>query len=708
MSVRACFLVMATCVAGACASPEPRTARATFPDNQRIVDADRDPGSWLTHGRTYSEQRFSPLTSLTPESVGGLGLAWSYELRTNRGAEATPLVVDGIMYVTSSWSIVYALDAKSGKELWVYDPEVDKSFGARACCDVVNRGVAYYGGRVFVGTIDGRLIALDAKTGTVAWQQWTIDRNQPYTITGAPRAANGIVFIGNGGADYGVRGHVSAWDARNGYPRWRFYTVPGDPALMPDKAASDSIMGVAAATWTGEWWKLGGGGTVYDAIVFDEEFNQLLIGVGNGSPWNQQVRSPRGGDNLFLASIVAVDASSGVYKWHYQTTPGETWDYNATQPIVLADLTIDGSVRKVAMQAPKNGFFYVLDRRDGRLISAKPFVPMYPTAETPKGMPISWAYGVDQTTGRPLENPEARYLKASAVVRPGPQGAHNWHPMAFSPRTGLVYLPAQELPFEFTAESPFTLRSGFWNTGVMRRPLSDDAAVRAAIKKGASGTLLAWDPVAQKEAWRAPRRGPWNGGTLATAGGLVFQGTVDGQFLAMDAGSGKELWSYDNQAATLAGPISYQIDGEQYVAVLAGNGSVFYLTAPYLAPTEVGSVKGRVYVFKIGGNAPRPALERVQAANTPPPAIASTPEQYTRGAQVYAQYCVACHGAGVIAGGAVPDLRRSPRLADAAIWNRIVVNGELSGRGMPSFRNEITPTDAELIRGYVARQAARP
>ena len=478
----------------------------------------------------------------------------------------------------------------------------------------MNRGVAFYDGRIYVGAIDGRLIALDAKSGAVAWQTSTVDRNHPYTITGAPRAANGLVFIGNGGAEYGVRGYVTAYDARTAAFRWRFYTVPGEPSTMPEKAASDSIMGVAAATWTGEWWKLGGGGTVYDAIVYDEEFDQLIFGVGNGSPWNRQIRSPGGGDNLFLASIVAVDATSGVYKWHYQTAPGDTWDYNATQPIVLADLTIDGAVRKVAMQAPKNGFFYVIDRRDGRLISAKPFVPMYPTAETPKGMAISWAYGLDQTSGRPLENPEARYLKGPTVIRPGPQGAHNWHPMSFNPRTGLVYLPTQELPFEFTTESPFTVRRGFWNTGVSRRPLSDDPAVRAAIKQATSGALVAWDPVAQKEVWRSARRGPWNGGTLATAGGLVFQGTVDGQFLAVDAAGGKELWSHDNQAATLAGPISYEIDGEQYVAVLAGNGSVFYLTAGFLAPSDVGPVKGRVYAFKIGGTAPKPALDRVQAA----------------------------------------------------------------------------------------------
>ena len=385
--------------------------------------------------------------------------------------------------------------------------------------------------------------------------------------------------------------------------RWRFYTVPGDPSKGPDDAASDPVMAKAAATWNGQWWTLGGGGTVWDAIVYDADFNQLIVGVGNGSPWNQQIRSPGGGDNLFLSSIVALDATTGAYKWHYQTTPGDTWDYTATQPIVLAELTIDGKPRKVAMQAPKNGFFYVVDRENGQLISARPFLPMSPAKDTPAGLPISWAYAVDSKTGRPVENPEARYRGAAALVRPGPSGAHNWHPMAFSPQTGLVYLPAQENALGFAHDAEPVTRPGFNNLGITIEPLPDDAAVRAAIKSASKGMLIAWDPVAQREVWRSDRRGPWNGGTLATAGGLVFQGTGDGQFLALDARTGKTLWSTDNQAATLAGPISYEIGGEQYVAVVGGYGGSFFLIEGFVAASEGNALNGRVHVFKLGGTA---------------------------------------------------------------------------------------------------------
>jgi quinohemoprotein ethanol dehydrogenase len=363
--------LLASIALGAAITANAACSREPAPvDTARIAAADSEPGNWLTHGRTYGEQRFSPLTAVDTGTVGRLGLAWSYDLKMNRGAEATPLVVDGVMYVTSAWSILHAIDARTGTGLWVYDPKVDRAVGPKACCDVVNRGVAVYDGKVLVGVIDGRLIAVDAKTGTLAWETVTVDQSQPYTITGAPRAANGLVYIGNGGAEFGVRGYVSAYDVRTGALVWRFYTVPGDPSKGPDRAASDPVMARAAATWNGEWWKGGGGGTVWDAIVYDAELGQLIVGVGNGSPWNREVRSPGGGDNLFLASIVALDAKTGAHKWHYQTTPGESWDYTATQPIVLADLTIDGRRRKVAMQAPKNGFFYVVDRTNGQSSSA--------------------------------------------------------------------------------------------------------------------------------------------------------------------------------------------------------------------------------------------------------------------------------------------------------------------------------------------------
>ena len=675
-------------------------------DTARIVKADTEPGNWLTHGRTYGEQRFSPLKAINTETVSRLGLAWSYDLEMPRGAEATPLVVDGVMYVTSAWSIVHALDARTGQRLWVYDPKVDRAVGAKACCDVVNRGVAAYAGKVFVGVIDGRLVAIDARSGTAVWQVVTVDQSQPYTITGAPRAANGLVYIGNGGAEYGVRGYVSAYDTETGALKWRFYTVPGDPAKGPDGAASDGIMAKATATWNGEWWKGGGGGTVWDAIVYDPEFDQLLVGVGNGSPWNQQIRSPGGGDNLFLASIVALDARSGAYKWHYQTTPGESWDYTATQPIMLADLTIDGVLRKVAMQAPKNGFFYVVDRTNGKLISAKPFLDMRAAKDTPPGAPLAWAYAVDQTTGRPIENPGVRYVTGTSLIHPNPDGGHNWHPMSMSPKTGLVYLPTQDMALGYSTPSAFERQPGLENLGVVIGTFPDDPQARKAIRNSTIAALLAWDPVAQREVWRAKRRGPWNGGTLALAGGLVFQGTVDGQFLAMDAQTGREVWSYDNQAATLAGPISYEVEGEQYVAVPAGYGTAFFLIEGFFAPKEGAPINARVYAFKLGGRAPKPEIVFRRIPTPKPPVIATTDAQYARGGLLYDHHCLVCHGIAAVTGGVLPDLRKSGRLQDARLWQRAVVDGDLASLGMPLFGRYVGAQDAELIRAYVARQAA--
>ena len=702
MTRKAALTIGVLCVSACTSNPPPPGRTGT----ERILAADTEPGSWLTHGRTYGEQRFSPLNKVSTDTVGRLGLAWTYEMKTNRSASATPLVVDGVMYVTSAWSLVYALDAVTGQEQWVYDPKVERAVGAKACCDVANRGVAVYEGKVFVGVIDGRLAALDAKNGSVVWETVTVDQSQPYTITGAPRAANGLVYIGNGGAEYGVRGYVSAYDAKSGNLVWRFYTVPGDPSKGPDGAASDPIIAKAAATWNGEWWKLGGGGTVWDAIVYDHDFNQMIIGVGNGSPWNQQNRSPGGGDNWFLSSIVALDAATGAYKWHYQTTPGDTWDYTATQPIILAELPVDGKARKVAMQAPKNGFFYVVDRENGKLITAQPFLPMSPTTSTPPGVPLSWAYAVDPTTGRPVENPKARYRGGVALVRPGPLGAHNWQPMSFSPETRLVYLPAQDLSFPYAHDASPVTREGFWNLGVLLDPLPDDNAVRAAIKSATKGVLLAWDPVAQREVWRSERRGAWNGGTLATGGGLVFQGTGDGQFLAMDARTGKTVWSADNQAATLAGPISYEIGGEQYIAVVGGHGGSFFLVYGFAATSEGHPINSRVYVFKLDGTAPRPALNLQRAPVARPPVIAINANAYTRAGRLYENNCTVCHGVAAVTGGVLPDLRRSPRLQDAVAWQRAVVDGELAALGMPRFGKYMAAEDAELVRAYVARQAA--
>ena len=435
-------------------SPRPPPQAATGPrldvDGARIADADQEPGNWLSHGRTYDEQRYSPLDQVNDGNVGQLGLAWYYDFDTNRGLEATPIVVDGVMFATGSWSRVYALDARSGELLWQYDPQVPPEWAVHACCDVVNRGVALWQGSVFVGTLDGRLVSLDAASGAVNWSVQTTDRGEPYTITGAPRVVKGKVIIGNGGGEYGVRGYVSAYDAATGELSWRFYTVPGNPADGFENAAMER----AAATWTGEWWQYGGGGTVWDSMAYDPDLDLLYIGVGNGSPWNQQIRSPGGGDNLFLSSIVALNPDNGEYVWHYQTTPGETWDYTATQHLIRADLEVDGVPRKVIVQAPKTGFFYGLDRQNGELVSADPYVQ------------ITWATHVDPETGRPVEVEGARYKEGPALVIPAPYGAHNWHPMAYSPDTGLIYIPAQDVPFVYATDESFTFTPGLWNVGV--------------------------------------------------------------------------------------------------------------------------------------------------------------------------------------------------------------------------------------------------
>ncbi|MDG2410987.1 MAG: PQQ-dependent dehydrogenase, methanol/ethanol family [Halioglobus sp.] len=497
MSIRAAAVIaIVFFLLGSCTGLEKDGSDDTADVNAaRLIAADNEPGSWMSHGRTYDEQRFSPLQEIDSDNVSKLGLAWSYDLETERGIEATSIVVDGVLYVTSAWSIVHALDARTGAPLWRYDPVVAREKGKDACCDAVNRGVAVWKGQVFLGALDGRLIALDAKTGAVNWSIATLDPALPYTITGAPRVVKDKVLIGNGGAEYGVRGYISAYNVSDGSLAWRFYTVPADPSLPFENDA----MEMAAETWNGRWWELGGGGgTVWDSMAYDPELDLLYFGVGNGTPWNQELRSPGGGDNLFLSSIVAVKPDTGEYVWHYQTTPGETWDYTATQHIILADMTIDGDTRKVLMQAPKNGFFYVLDRTNGELISAQNYVD------------ITWATHVDMTTGRPVEEPAARYREEPYLVFPSYLGGHNWHPMSFNPSTGLVYIPVLDFPANYGQPESFRYTPGSGNTGTdgIAGSLPDSQADRNAMRALMQGRLLAWDPVAQKEAWRVEHRGP--------------------------------------------------------------------------------------------------------------------------------------------------------------------------------------------------------
>jgi alcohol dehydrogenase (cytochrome c)/quinohemoprotein ethanol dehydrogenase len=669
------------------------------PQPTAMVDAARitaaQPGEWLSYGRTYDEQRFSPLERIDAGNVAQLGLAWAFDLDTpHRAQEATPLVIDGVMYVTSAWSKLFAVDAKTGREKWRFDPKVPGEAGVNACCDVVNRGVAAWQGKLYLGTLDGRLVAVDAATGKQAWEVLTVPAGSRYTITGAPRVFAGKVLIGNGGAELGVRGYVSAYDADSGKLLWRFYTVPGNPA-QPFEHAD---LAQAAKTWNGEWWRLGGGGTVWDSIVYDPKLDIIYVGVGNGSPWNQKLRSPQGGDNLYLSSIVALKAATGEYLWHFQTTPGETWDYTATQPMILADLTIGGKPRQVLMQAPKNGYFYVLDRVTGEFISGGAYAHM------------NWSTGLDPKTGRPKQSKEARYDQTGkpSLVIPGPGGAHSWQPMSFSPQTGLVYFPVMESGFPFIPAANAVASTRAWATGVDFNAGSMPAIpeARAGAKAGLKGHLVAWDPINQKEVWRAQFQHPWNGGTLATAGNLVFQGNSDGEFAAYRATDGQKLWSAPTQAGVLAAPISYEIDGEQFVAIEVGWGGAFGLAAGELArDSHVASNIPRVLVYKLGGAAQLPALAATPPAKLDPPAEIGDATTWTAGKAVYHTYCGVCHGDAAVSGGVLPDLRLTSINRDPAAWQRIVRGGERTERGMVSFAEVVSVNDAEKVRAYVIHRA---
>ena len=648
----------------------------------RLANADNEPGQWLSVGRNREEQRYSPLKRITTDNVQQLGLTWYADFDTNRGQEASPLMVDGVLYVTTAWSKVFAFDAVTGKALWQYDPKVPGGTGIKGCCDVVNRGVAAWGGRIYVGSYDGRLIALDAKTGKVLWQVVTVDQTKPYTSTGAPRIANGKVIIGNGGSEIGVRGYVSAYDAKDGTLLWRFYTVPGDPS----KPYENEQLRKAAATWNGDlYWKLGGG-TVWDGIAYDARTNLVYFGTANGTPWVAEARSPGGGDNLFLNSIIAVNADTGAYVWHYQTTPAETWDFDATSPVMLADLDLPAGRRHVLMQESKNGFFYVLDAASGQLLSADKFTT------------VTWASHVDMTTGRPVEIAEARFGKTGkpAIVQPGGQGAHSWHPYSFSPRTGLVYMPVVETSTAFAPDPNYVAREGSANTAMGRTSPTIYNDLHSDAPRTSRAYLVAWDPVARRERWRSENRGTIASGVLSTAGGLVFQGAQKGEFAAFRDSDGTKLWSTDPQTGVVAAPISYEIKGVQYIAQLAGYGSRDYYTGN----------KSRLLVYTLGGKAKLPPAAELPPARTfnPPPAFGDE-TLIARGAETFQVHCVMCHETQFGNRGLFPDLRVSPMINSADSFRTIVMDGALEARGMVSFRNRITPVDAEAVRAYLVRRA---
>jgi len=672
--------------------PEPSAAiNSTLVTSDTIIDASNS--GWRSHGRTYSEQRHSPLKRIDTQNISDLGLAWSFDLGTSRGIETTPIVHDGIMYATATWNKVFALDARNGNLLWKFDPNVDKEQASKGCCDVVNRGVAIWGDSVFTATMDGRLISLNAKSGKVNWDINTIDKTKSYTISGAPRIINGKVIIGNGGAELGVRGYVSAYDANTGEMIWRFYTVPGNPA----DGFENATMKMAAETWTGKFWEAGGGGTAWDSMAYDPKLDLLYIGVGNGSPWNHSIRSPDGGDNLFLSSILAVRPNTGEYVWHYQTTPGDNWDYTATQHMILAELEIEGKPRKVIMQAPKNGFFYVIDRETGELLSANNFVP------------VTWATHIDMKTGRPVETDAARYSgKQPSIQLPGPLGAHNWQPMSYSPDTKLVYIPAQEAPWAYVNKPDYKYAEGMWNTGLDfgYGGLSTDKAVFRAAKASLKGRLIAWDPTTQKEAWRHEYQGPWNGGVLSTGGNLVFQGTADAHFTAYNAKTGEQVWKYFAQTGIMAAPISYELDSQQYVAVASGWGGAYVLGYGGVLPTGSSPKIGRVMVFKLGANDVLPEIPKSEVASLVVPAMLDVSEDVIKaGAYAYANYCLVCHGSHAFSSGLVPNLRYSPITPSADAWRSIVQDGAKVKLGMPRFGQALDTETIEAIRAYVISEA---
>lgn len=658
-----------------------------------IIENAKTGKDWPTHGFDYAETRFSPLSQISADNVENLGLAWSYNLGSERGVEATPLVVDGVMYVTASWSIVHALDAKTGKKLWTYDPEVPGEAGSRGCCDVVNRGVAVHYGNVYVASYDGRLIAIDAKTGEKVWETNTLpDNDMSYTITGAPRVVNGNVIIGNGGAEFGVRGYITAYDAKTGAQKWRWYTVPGNP----NEPFENEAMARAAKTWdpSGKYWEAGGGGTVWDSIVFDPDLNLLYIGTGNGSPWSHKKRSPEGGDNLYLSSIVALNADTGEYVWHYQATPGDNWDYTSTQDMILSELTIDGEPRKVIMQAPKNGFFFVLDRTNGEFISADNYVD------------VNWATGYD-SNGRPIEVPEARSMDEPFDIIPGPFGGHNWHSMSFNHQTGLAYFPSQHIPITMVEDpswesiesnEPGQPMSGVgWNTAFQFNV--------APPSSKPFGRLTAWDPVTQQEAWRYEHVSPWNGGTLTTAGDLVFQGTADARFMAFNAQTGDPLWESPMGTGVIAAPITYEVDGTQYVSIAAGWGGVFGKSQ------RASDLKtaGTVYTFVLNGDAEMPEFTQYQL-NSLVSGVEYNPDFIGEGTALYVSNCVFCHGVpGVDKGGNIPNLGYSKKSVIENL-DAFLFHGPFVSSGMPNFTETLNETDVEKIKAFIqgTADAIRP
>jgi quinohemoprotein ethanol dehydrogenase len=660
-------------------------------DSARMAAQETDGNDWLHDGRTYSAQRYSPLTQINASNVSQLGIAWYDELDTFRGVEATPIYADGVLYNTLPWNITIAYDARTGKRLWTYDPKVPREYGRYACCEPVARGLAMWNGKIIIATLDGRLIGLDARTGKPVWTVQTTPSDMPYSITGAPRVFDGKVVVGNSGGDLGVRGFAIAYDADTGKKLWKFFLTP-NPTGKPDGEASDSVMTMIGKTWSdGMWKQLGGGANPWDSIAYDPKLNMVYIGTGNGSPLSWHHRSGSKGDNLFVCSIVAVDATTGQYKWHYQMVPEEDWDYTCTSSIVTADLKIKGKTRQVLMQAPKNGFFYVIDRKTGQFLSAEPIAP------------VNWATRIDPKTGRPTINPAAHYGTEPVLVTPGPGGAHNWFPMGYSPRTKLAYLPVYESGLAYGLDpnfKPQAFRSNAGWGGYTGDALKKRNEIMKEVVAMDKAFLMAWDPVAQKVAWKVqlPRHG--NGGVMITASDLVFEGTTKQTFAAFDAKDGKVLWEMPVQSAPVGGGITYMLDGVQYIAINAGWGGGA-AQVERGAGIELPRASARLLVFKLGGNVQLPPIKPEAKVEEPPRSNASE-ATIAKGAQLFAQTCAVCHGQQAM--GGVKDLRKMTRETHGK-FNDIVLKGLYQDKGMASFADLLKQEDADAIHAYLIARA---
>ncbi len=657
-------------------------------DCENAISSSENEVNWSSYGNDLSEKRFSPIAQINTNNVKSLGLDWSLDLSDAIQFVSTPLAIEGVLYFSGDRSIVRAVDGASGELLWTFDPQIHlHSPRTIALGWNVNRGLAYLDGKLFIGATDGRLIAIDSVHGKQLWSTKTFEPTESKAITGAPRAFNNMVVIGHGGAEYGTRGYVSAYDADSGEQLWRFYTVPGNPS----HGFENSAMEMAAATWFGEWWKTGGGGTVWDGITYDEELDQLYIGVGNGDPWDYDLRSDGKGDNLFLGSIVALDPNTGEYLWHYQSLPGERWDFKSTQDMILTDLLIGGKNRKVLMQAHMNGHFYILDRNDGQLLSAEKYAKS------------TWADYIDLDTGRPVLSEEAKYRKGGASrIWPSPFGARNWQSSSYNPETGLVYIAETQLGGEFSIGPDPEFRDKFLRVNI----LVDYSEV---TQNDGTGSLLAWDPLLGEMAWQVRHSSFWNGGTLSTAGDLVFQGNGEGYFQAYHAHSGELLWEIDAQRGINAPPISFTVDGEQHIAILVGWGGLSSFGLPvfsrmgwkYKAPGI------RLLSFSLSGKAELPAINNMRHQFTPA-ATSDTKIDIDKANAGNALYhnsgCGVCHGGGLnSAGSGAPDLRESLANSNYSYFKAVVADGALLPNGMPQF-TDLEESEVLAIYEYMRQQ----